>query len=66
MHLADAFIQSDVQCIQVIHVLSTCVLRLTSIRLFNIINITQLSEMLDSDCPVLTFWGQLFPNNDCC
>ncbi len=25
MHLADAFIQSDLQCIQVIHVLSACV-----------------------------------------
>ncbi len=25
MHLADAFIQSDLQCIQVIHVLSECV-----------------------------------------
>ncbi len=25
MHLADAFIQSDLQCIQVIHVLSVCV-----------------------------------------
>ncbi len=25
MHLADAFIQSDLQCIQVIHVLSLCV-----------------------------------------
>ncbi len=24
MHLADAFIQSDLQCIQVIHVLSVC------------------------------------------
>ncbi len=26
MHLADAFIQSDLQCIQVIHFLSVCVL----------------------------------------
>ncbi len=25
MHLADAFIQSDLQCIQVIHLLSVCV-----------------------------------------
>ncbi len=25
MHLADAFIQSDLQCIQAIHVLSVCV-----------------------------------------
>ncbi len=25
MHLADAFIQNDLQCIQVIHVLSVCV-----------------------------------------
>ncbi len=25
MHLADAFIQSDLQCIQVIHLLSMCV-----------------------------------------
>ncbi len=25
MHLADAFIQSDLQCIQAIHVLSLCV-----------------------------------------
>ncbi len=25
MHLADAFIQSDLQCIQVIHILSVCV-----------------------------------------
>ncbi len=25
MHLADAFIQSDLKCIQVIHVLSVCV-----------------------------------------
>ncbi len=27
MHLADAFIQSDLQWIQVIHVLSVCVIR---------------------------------------
>ncbi len=47
MHLADTFIQSDLQCIQVIHILSVCVFEPTTFALLTQRSTTEPQEHHD-------------------
>ncbi len=62
MHLADAFIQSDLQCIQAIHLLSVCVsweLNLQPFALLTQCSTTEPQEHLDMFSMWLLFHQRL-------
>ncbi len=52
MHLADAFIQSDLQCIQVIHVLSACA-KLCKIHFYEVFEHRCVSTVCENNKPIM-------------
>ncbi len=56
MHLADAFIQSDLQCIQAIHLLSVCVPRELNPQPFALLLYSYIIQILYS------FWKHIIHN----